>query len=156
ASTTSAVRAAQQASPTSPIVMAFTADPVGEKLVKSLAKPGGNVTGLSATVVEMAVKRLELLKMILPHLARAPFLLNPATAKAVLGGGEAAGQALGVHVNTLRVRDAKELDQAFGTLTKEPVEALIVDLTLQDHWKRILEFALQHRLPTVSGPIAFV
>ncbi len=156
ASTTSAVRAAQQASPTIPIVMAFTADPVGEKLVKSLAKPGGNVTGLSASVGEMAVKRLELLKVIMPQLARAAFLVNPATARAVLGGGEAAGQALGVHVNTLRVRDSKELDHAFRTLTKDPVEALIVDLTLQDHWTRILEFALQHRLPTVSGPEAFV
>ena len=67
ASATSAVRAAQQASRTIPVVMAFSADPVGEKLVASLAKPAGNITGLSATVEEMAVKRLELLKVIVPH-----------------------------------------------------------------------------------------
>src|SRR5262245_41494895 len=131
ASTTYAVRAAQQASRTIPIVMAFTADPVGEKLVESLARPGGNVTGLSATVPEMAVKRLEVLKVILPRIAHAAFLVNPATAKAVLGGGEAAGRLLGVPVDTLLVRDDKELDQAFATLKKAPVEALIVDLTLQ-------------------------
>ena len=156
ASTTSAARAAQQASPTIPIAMAFTADPVGEKLVASLARPGGNVTGLSATAPEMALKRLELLKVIVPQIARAAFLVNPATAKAVLGGGEAAGRALGVPVNTLLVRDAKELDQAFATLKKAPVGGLIVDLTLQDQWKRILDFALQNRLPTVSGPRAFI
>jgi putative tryptophan/tyrosine transport system substrate-binding protein len=156
ASTTSAVRAAQQASPTIPIVMAFTADPVGEKLVASLARPGGNVTGLSATVSEMAVKRLEVLKVIVPHIARAAFLVNPATAKAVLGGGEAAGRVLGVPVSTLLVRDAKELEQAFATLKKAPVGGLIVDLTLQDEWKRILDFAFQNRLPTVSGPRAFI
>ena len=156
ASTTSAVRAAQQASPTIPIVMAFTADPVGEKLVASLARPGGNVTGLSATVSEMAVKRLEVLKVIAPQIARAAFLVNPATAKAVLGGGEAAGRVLGVPVSTLLVRDAKELDQAFATLKKAPVGGLIVDLTLQDQWTRILDFALQNRLPTVSGPRAFI
>ena len=156
ASTTVAVRAAHQASSTIPIVMAFTADPVGEKLVASLARPGGNITGLSATVVEMAVKRLELLKVIAPQITRAAFLVNPATAKAVLGGGEAAGRALGVPVNTLLVRDAKGLDQAFATLKKAPVGGLIVDLTLQDHWKRILDFALQNRLPTLSGPQAFI
>ncbi len=156
ASTTYAVRAAQQASPTIPIVMAFTADPVDEKFVASLARPGGNITGLSATVSEMAVKRLEVLKVIVPRIARAAFLVNPATAKAVLGGGEAAGRALGVPVNTLLVRDAKELDQAFATLKKAPVGGLIVDLTLQDQWKRILDFALQNRLPTVSGPRAFI
>jgi len=156
ASTTAAVRAAHQASSTIPIVMAFTADPVGEKLVASLARPGGNITGLSATVVEMAVKRLELLKVIAPQITRAAFLVNPATAKAVLGGGEAAGRALGVPVNTLLVRDAKGLDQAFATLKKAPVGGLIVDLTLQDHWKRILDFALQNRLPTLSGPQAFI
>ena len=156
ASTTAAVRAAHQASSTIPIVMAFTADPVGEKLVASLARPGGNITGLSATVVEMAVKRLELLKVIAPQITRAAFLVNPATAKAVLDGGEAAGRALGVPVNTLLVRDAKGLDQAFATLKKAPVGGLIVDLTLQDHWKRILDFALQNRLPTLSGPQAFI
>ena len=156
ASTTVAVRAAHQASSTIPIVMAFTADPVGEKLVASLARPGGNITGLSATVVEMAVKRLELLKVIAPQITRAAFLVNPATAKAVLDGGEAAGRALGVPVNTLLVRDAKGLDQAFATLKKAPVGGLIVDLTLQDHWKRILDFALQNRLPTLSGPQAFI
>ncbi len=156
ASTTSAVRAVQQASPTIPIVMAFTADPVGEKLVASLARPGGNVTGLSASAPEMAVKRLEVLKVIAPKIPRAAFLVNPATAKAVLGGGEAAGRALGVPVNTLLVRDAKELDQALATLKKVAVGGLIVDLTLQDQWKRILEFALQNRLPTVSGPRAFI
>jgi putative ABC transport system substrate-binding protein len=155
-STTYAVRAAQQESPRIPFVMAFSADPVGEKFAASLARPGGNVTGLSATAPEMALKRLELLKVIVPQIARAAFLVHPATAKAVLGGGEAAGRALGVTVDTLLVRDAKELDQAFATLKKTSVAGLIVDLTLQDQWKRILEFALQNRLPTVSGPRAFI
>ena len=156
ASTTYPVRAIQQASPTIPIVMAYTADPVGEKLVASLARPGGNVTGLSASVPEMAVKRLEMLQAIVPRITRAAFLVNPATAKAARGGGEAAGRALGVPVTTLLVRDARELYEAFAALKKAPVGGLIVDLTLQDHWKLILDFAFENRLPTVSGPRAFI
>ncbi|MBI3637552.1 MAG: ABC transporter substrate-binding protein [Candidatus Rokubacteria bacterium] len=96
-----------------------------------------------------------MLKAIVPRMARAAFLVNPSTAKAVIRGAETAGRALGVPVTMLPARNANELDQAFATLKKAPVQGLIVDLTLQDYWRQILDFALVNRLPTVSGPRAF-
>ena len=70
-------------------------------------------------------------------------------------GTEAAGRTLGVQVTTLLVRNPSELDEASSILKKAPVGGLIVDLTLQEHWKQIVELALKSRLPTVSGPREF-
>src|SRR5437867_4013801 len=81
AAPTSAVRAVQQATQTIPIVMAFSGDPVGEGFVAGLARPGGNITGLSATVAEMAAKRVEFLKAIVPKMSRVAFLSNAATVR---------------------------------------------------------------------------
>jgi putative ABC transport system substrate-binding protein len=156
AAPTSAIRAAQQATRTVPIVMAFSGDPIGEGLVAALARPGGNVTGLSATVAEMAAKRVELLKTIAPDISRVAFLANAAIVKRAVSGTEAAGGTLGVQVSTVLLRDSSELDRAFSSLKKAQVGGLIVDLTLQEHWRPILELALKSRLPTVSGPREFV
>ena len=156
AAPTSAVRAAQQATHTVPIVMAFSGDPVGDGLVAGLARPGGNITGLSATVAEMSAKRVELLKTIEPKMSRVAFLANPATVKQAVSGTEAAGRTLGMKVTTMLVRTPSELDHTFATLKRAQVGALIVDLTLEEHWRQILEFALTSRLATVSGPRAFV
>ena len=156
AAPTPAIRAAQQATRTIPIVMAFSGDPVGEGFVAGLARPGGNITGLSATVAEMAAKRVEFLKAIVPKMSRVAFLSNAATVRQAVSGTEAAGQTLGVQVSTVLVRNPSELDDAFSTLKNAHVGGLIVDLTLQEHSRQIVDLALKSRLPTVSGPREFV
>jgi putative ABC transport system substrate-binding protein len=156
AAPTPAVRAAQRATRTIPIVMAFSGDPVGEGFVAGLARPGGNITGLSATVAEMAAKRVEFVKAIVPSVSRVAFLANAATVKQAIGGTEAAGRTLGLQVSTVLVHNPTEVDDAFATLKNQHVGALIVDLTLQERWKHIVELARKSRLPTVSGPREFV
>jgi putative tryptophan/tyrosine transport system substrate-binding protein len=136
--------------------MAFSGDPIGEGLVAGLARPGGNITRLSATVAEMAAKRVEFLKAVVPDISRIAFLANPAIVKQAVTATEAASRILGVHVNTMLVRNPSELDDAFSTLRKANVGGLIVDLTLQERWKQIVEMALKSRLPTISGPREFV
>jgi putative ABC transport system substrate-binding protein len=113
-----AAQAAQRATRTIPIVMAFAGDPVGSGIVASLAHPGGNITGLSATVAEMAAKRVEFVEAIVPEMSRAAFLANAATVRQAVSGTEAAGRALGVQVSTVLVRDTGELERAFSTLKK--------------------------------------
>jgi putative ABC transport system substrate-binding protein len=156
AAPTPAVRAARQATGTIPIVMAFTGDPVGEGLVAGLARPGGNITGLSATVAEMAAKRVEFLRAIVPGISRVAFLANAATVRQAVTATEAAGQTLGLQVSTVLVRNPNELDDALATLKKPHVGGLIVDLTLKEHWRQIVNVALKSGLPTVSGPREFV
>ena len=132
--------------------MAVSGDPVGEGFVASLARPGGNITGLSATVAEMAGKRVEFLTTILPETSRVAFLSNPATVRQAVTGTEAAGRTLGIQVTTLSVRNTNEVDQAFARAKNAHANGLIVDLTLRDH---IVDRALKNRLPTVSGPRGF-
>ena len=136
---------AVKATQTIPIVFAISADPVQLGLVASLARPGGNITGHSATVAEMAAKRVEILKTVVRDLSRLAFLANAATVRQAVTGTEAAGRTLGVKVTTLLVRNATELDQIFSNLKKEPVGGLIVDLTLQDHSREIIDFVVASR-----------
>jgi len=89
-------------------------------------------------------------------ISRVAFLSNPATVKQAVSGTEAAGQTLGVQVSTLLVRNASEVDAAFATMKSAHVGGLIVDLTLQEHSRQIVDLALKSRLPTVSGPRKFV
>jgi putative ABC transport system substrate-binding protein len=156
AAPTPAIRAAQQATRTIPVVMAFSGDPIGEGFVAGMARPGRNITGLSASVAEMATKRMEFLKVIVPAMSRVAFLANAATVRQAISGTEAAGRTLGVQVSTVLVRNPSGLDDAFSTVEKARVGGLIVDLTLQDQWKQIVEFALKSRLPTMSGPRDFI
>jgi ABC-type uncharacterized transport system substrate-binding protein len=151
-----AVRAVQRATQTIPIVMAFSGDPVGEQFVTELARPGGNITGHSTAVAEMAVKRVEFLKAIAPKLSRASHLTGPDITGRVVTETEAAGRSLGVQVMTTTVRDSRELDRVLSPMTRERVGGLIVALTIRDHWKEIVDFTLKNRLPTVSGPREFV
>jgi putative tryptophan/tyrosine transport system substrate-binding protein len=156
AAPTPAVRAAQQATRTVPIVMAFSGDPVGEDFVAGLARPGGNITGLSATVGGIAAKRVEFLKTIEPHISRVAYLADASTLRQAVTGTEAAGRTLGVQVSTVLLRNPSELENAFSTLKKTRVGGLIVSLTLRDHWRQIVDLAIKNRLPTVSGPREFV
>ena len=155
AAPTSAIRAARDATRTIPIVMAFSGDPVGEGLVASLARPGGNITGLSATVAEMAAKRVELLRELVPGISRVAFLANAAIVRQAVNATEAAGRTLGVRVSAVLVRTPGELDAALSTLKKPHVGGIIVDLTLRQHWRQVVDVALKGGLPTASGPRQF-
>ena len=156
AAPTPAIRAARQATRTIPIVMAFSGDPVGDGFVAKLARPGGNITGHSATVAEMAVKRVEFLKAIVPRLSHVSYIVSPEITRRAVTETEAAGRTLGLQVSTIPVRDSGEVDRAFSTMHRESVDGLVVALTLPHHWRQIVDLALKNRLPTVSGAREFV
>ncbi|HYA29341.1 MAG TPA: ABC transporter substrate-binding protein, partial [Acidobacteriota bacterium] len=120
-------QAAKNATKSIPIVMANVADAVGDGLVASLSRPGGNITGLSTFAPELSGKRLELLKEILPGISRVAVLANHdfqgygAQSKEV----EAAAQALGLRVQPVEVRDGSDLDNAFATVTSRRAGAVM-------------------------------
>jgi putative tryptophan/tyrosine transport system substrate-binding protein len=155
ASETPAVQAAKQATNTIPIVMAPSGDPVGTGQVASLAKPGGNVTGLSAATAELAGKSLELLRELLPPVHRVAALADPTNpfTKPFLEQIKLAGQALSIEIDVHMVRSVDEFEAAFAAMTGARVDAVIVQPTLPR--KRAVELVLQHRLPAVSGNRAF-
>ena len=148
---TLATRAAMQATQTIPIVMAFTADPVGAGLVAALARPGGNVTGLSSLAGELSGKRLELVKETVPGLSRVAVLFNPATpaAEAQLKEMELAAQTLSVKLQALEVRDFKEIERAFSAAMSKQAGAFTVlaDPLIAGHRTRIVQLAGKHRRP---------
>ncbi len=148
------IRTAMQATNTIPIVMAVSAAPVETGLVASLARPGGNVTGLSIQAAEVGGKRLELLKEAVPHAARLAVLWNAANPAKVLEWQDiqVAAQTLGVTLYSVEVRGPDDFDGAFAAIARERPDALIVftePLTLR-HQRPIVDFATQHRLPTIS------
>ena len=118
--------AAKRAMPTTPIVMMVVPDPVGEGLVASLARPGGNVTGLSTLAPELYAKRLELLKEAIPAVTRVGLLSNPANAHSAAASREitTAARVLGVQIHGLVVRNPQDLDRAFLTITRERLPAV--------------------------------
>jgi len=150
-----ATRAAQQATRTISIVMASSGDPVGLGFVASLARPGGNITGLSNLVAELPGKQLELLKEAVPQSARVAVLTNPPSP--ILGQAElenlaAAATALGVHLHVVPLRSPDEVDGAFAALTQEGADALVVlgePLLLDRIIGAIVDRAAQHRLPAI-------
>jgi len=149
---TPAMRAAKEATRTIPIVVITAGDPVGSGLVASLAQPGGNVTGLTVMSPELAGKRLELLKEILPRLVRVAVLWNPANPPKVVEWKETqvAATRLGLKLQSLEVRRPSDFDGAFAIAQKERAEALIMlaDPLITSNRKRIVDFASRSRLPS--------
>jgi ABC-type uncharacterized transport system substrate-binding protein len=148
--------AAKRATSTLPIVLAAAGDPVGNGLVESLARPGGNITGLSLMNAELAGKRLELLKDMVPTAARVAVLLNPDNPLAQLHWRDLAVAAPRLHVQlqAVEVRRATDFARAFATVAGWPADALLVidDPTLLPAYqKEIVDFATRHRLPTMTG-----
>jgi putative ABC transport system substrate-binding protein len=147
--------AAKRATTTIPIVMANAGDPLGTGLVASLARPGGNVTGMSLMAPDLGGKRLELLKELLPRLARVAVLWNAANPYPahVFKELQAAGRTLGTEVQSLEVRDPDDFDGAFETVQRQHPDALITieDPLTFDHRKRIADFAVGQQLPSLSG-----
>lgn len=154
-----AVPAAKQATSVIPIVFVLALDPVGAGLVASLARPGGNVTGLSIQAADLAGKRLELLRKVVPHLRRLAIMGNVGFAEAVLEMGEvqAAARTLGLEVAPLEIRRAEDISPAFEAL-KAQADALYVaqDALVAANRTRILTLALGARLPTIFGTRDFV
>jgi len=146
-------QAAKDATEMIPIVMATSGDPVRSGLVASLARPGGNITGLSLMVTELGGKRLELLKEALPHVSRVAVLWNagnPASPDE-LRAIETAAHGLGLQLQSLAVRHPDELDSVFAAMTREGAEALIAlaDGVFWSHRTQVVALATQHRLPAV-------
>jgi putative ABC transport system substrate-binding protein len=148
----SGAEAARQATSTIPIVFALAGDPVGSGMVGSLARPGGNVTGLSIQSTDLAGKRIELLREVLPGLRRLAIIGHIGASGAVLeiAEAQAAARKLGLEVETLEIRRAEEIAPALGTL-KSGVQALYVcpDPLINANHARINTLALGARLPTI-------
>jgi putative ABC transport system substrate-binding protein len=151
--------AAKKATAVIPIVSAVMGDPVGADLVASLARPGGNVTGLSNQSADLAAKRLEILREVVPGLRRLAVLANVSNPVSGVEIGElqAAAKALGLDVVTLEIRRAEDIAPAFETL-KERAQALYVagDPLMITNRVRINTLALGPRLPTTYNQREFV
>jgi putative ABC transport system substrate-binding protein len=144
------IRAAKKATSTIPIVMTNVGDPVGLGLVASLARPGGNITGLSQISPDLTGKRLELLKELLPKVTRVAFIWDPDNPGMTLRFKEAQGAAaaLGITLQSLDVRSPSDLTTAFAAATKEHADALVVPAPIATRYeKQIADFAAKNRLP---------
>jgi putative ABC transport system substrate-binding protein len=149
-----ATQDAQQATRTIPIVMSVVIDPLGSGLVASLARPGGNVTGLTIMASDLVGKQFEVLKEVVPKVSRVALLWNPANPGSApqLREAEAAARALGVRLQTLEARVPQEIDSAFAAMTRERAGALVVlgDAIFVNQRRQIAELAMKNRLPAIS------
>jgi putative ABC transport system substrate-binding protein len=156
---TIATRPAKEATGTIPVVMAYDADPVGTGFISSLARPGGNITGLTSITTALFGKRLELLKEAIPKLSRVAVLWNPANPGSAdaLKEAEVTAQSLGLKLQPLEIRSANDFDGAFQAAVKGRARALMVasDPITFTHRKRIVELAAKNRLPTIHGQMEF-
>ena len=147
------VLAAKKASATIPIVFGAATDPVGAGLVSSLARPGGNITGLSNIAQDLGGKRLELLREAFPKVARVAFLWFPGgtTGNLVLTDMEAVAKALGLKLQSLEVRSLDDFDSAFARAKKERAQALIASTggLIVTQQRQVLDFAAKNRLPAM-------
>jgi putative tryptophan/tyrosine transport system substrate-binding protein len=158
--TLAAKKATAAASSTIPIVMAAVGDPVESGLAGSLAKPGGNVTGLTSATAELVPKRLELLKALVPKMTRVAAYSNlgNVAAAATWKETEAAARAMKLEAVLLDVRSPEQIEAAFESALRQKVDALIVGIeTLaQANRKSIVDLALKHKLPTIYAAREFV
>ena len=158
AATTPGALAAKQATKTVPIVFAVAADPVTDGLVASLARPGGNITGLSGLSAELVGKRLELLTQAVPGVSRVTVLRSPValgerTEKDILKGVEVAARALGLQLQFVEARGPDDFDRAFSDMTRGRAGALMVlggNMFFSER-RRLVDLAAKNRLPGVYG-----
>jgi putative tryptophan/tyrosine transport system substrate-binding protein len=156
--TTPGVLAAKNATSAIPIVFWSVGDPVGAGLVSSLARPGGNITGLSMLSPELGGKRLELLKETFPKITKVAYLRNPDFPGPALTAMQEAARALGLHLQSLEVRSAKDFDGAFEAVLKERAQALTVASVpvISSNQQRIVAFAAKNRLPAIYPRSEFI
>ena len=148
-----AAEAAKEATTTIPIVITFAGDAVGVGLIASLARPGGNITGITDQATELSAKRLELLKEAVPKASRIAVLWNANNLSMTLRYREIerAARILRVAVQPLGVREPDDFDVAFSAMTRDRPDALflVTDALTTLNRKRILEFAAAHRIPAM-------
>ena len=152
-------RALQRATRTIPIVMpGINIDPVKAGLVVSLARPGGNITGLTNLSSKLHPKRLELLKEAFPRTSRVAILWAPGQQRRSMKEVEAAGQALGIQIQSLVILRMDDLESAFSAISQERPDALLIVTTyfMIAHRARVIEFAAKRRLPTIYAWNPFV
>jgi ABC-type uncharacterized transport system substrate-binding protein len=147
---TPAITAAKQATSEIPIIMGASGDPVGTGLVVSLARPGGNITGMSGVSGEIGGKNLELIREVVPTAGRVGVLANVPDPfhKSFLEAIQASARVLGIAIRPLMVTSPEQLDAAFSDIVEERLPAVIVQPTLPH--QRVIELALKHGLPTIS------
>jgi putative ABC transport system substrate-binding protein len=156
------IRAAKNATKTIPIVMGGTgSDPVRAGLIESLARPGGNVTGITNIAIELSGKRLELFKEAVPKLARVAVFYDPAYREVEFDVKEVlpvAVRALGLTIRSWEIRTAEDFEKVFPALNKQRPDGLFVTAgrLMRANRKRIAAFALKSRLPSVSSSEEFV
>jgi putative ABC transport system substrate-binding protein len=152
-----AARAAKQATATVPIVMATGSDPVKRGIVESLARPGGNVTGVSSISSELMAKRIELLRELLPKISRvAIFWDETPNARMSVQELEAAARAFGIGIPTVGVRGPNDFARAFSEAGGDRAVIVVASSSMFTERKRIADLALKHRLPTALGAREYV
>jgi len=144
-------RAAKKTTSTIPIVMTFSANPVKEGLVASLAHPGGNVTGLSDYHGNLVGKKLELLKELVPSASRVAILFNPNTPanRPMLKDTQAAAPGLGMTLLSIAVKGSDDIDRAFATIRKERAAGVLQFVGLGGHKRQIVDLATKSQLPAI-------
>jgi putative tryptophan/tyrosine transport system substrate-binding protein len=152
---TAAVRAAQTATQSIPIVMGAAADPVGSGLIASLARPGSNTTGLSVMATELTVKRLELLKEVMPQAARIAIVQKPGSPAHPMFIKEIEPTAglLGFTYRTFEARGSEDFEPSFASMRAWPADAVVLldDPSFISYRAAMVEAASRHRLPLICG-----
>ena len=151
---TPATQALQRATSTIPIVFAVAVDPVGSGFAASLARPAGNITGLSVIDVDLGPKRLELLKTMLPALSRVAVLVNPGSSvrAAIVRSVQAAGQHAGIKVLPVDARTPEEIERGFVIMAQERAEGVIIadDAFSRGQRRQIADLAVKNRMPAIT------
>jgi putative ABC transport system substrate-binding protein len=154
---TPGVRAAKQATTSIPIIMCIADDAVKQGFVTNLARPGGNITGMTAMTSELAGKRVELLREATPRVSRIALLWNPPGSPDYLTDTQTATHALGMTVQSVEVRTADDFESAFAAVLKGRAQALVVGpgQFMFTHQKQVVQFASRNNLPSIyawKGP----
>jgi len=155
---TPGVEAAKNATNTIPIIFATIGDPVRSGLIESLARPGGNITGLTIFSPELGGKRLELLKESFPKITRVAFIWSTMNPGFSFAEAEAAGKPLGVEVQSVQIRDVEDIESAFEKIRKMGSQAFTTapDPVMRLNRRKLLDFAAKNRLPAMYGTLDFV
>ncbi len=155
---TAGTRAAREASTTIPIIMAVVGNPVEDGLVNSLARPGGNITGLSMMNPELTAKRLELLKEMVPKLRRVVALQGPTSSRLIADVTSRAAQSLGLHLEVIEARGRADFASAFAAARRQRADAVIplASPVFASERRVLVDLAAKHRLPAMYETREFV
>jgi len=153
AASPAATKAAKQATSTIPIVFTVSGDPVADGFVASLARPGGNITGLATIGPELVGKQLEMLKGVAPTVSRVAVLQNPNSHRGVFRQAEGLARGLGVQLHSLEARTSSEIETAFAAMRRQRVDGILVlrDAVFRAQRAQITGLAAKNRLPAVYG-----